>query len=203
MELAANLTTEKARRDYGLVCQARDDGDEQAYAALLRNYREPLYSMLLRLTNNPVEADDLTIETFGKAFCQLHQYSPTNAFSTWLFSIASNNFIDYVRRSRMQMVSLSGMADTGDNEVYEFPMPSGEPNPEEALMTEQRAEALREIVSLLKPRYRSLIEMRYFQELSYEEIAERLDMPLGTVKTRLLRARNMLSEIVKKHKDNI
>lgn len=203
MELTTNLTTEKARRDYGLVCQARDRGDEQAYATLMQIYREPLYAMLLRMTNNPTEADDLTIETFSKAFCQLHLYTPTNAFSTWLFSIASNNFIDFVRKQRMRTVSLSDMTTSNEDEVYEYPMPSNDPNPEEVLMTEQRAEALRHFVSLLKPRYRNLIEMRYFQEMSYEEIANQLQIPLGTVKIRLMRARNLLSEILKGNKSNI
>lgn len=203
MEIGVNLSTEKARRDYNWVCEARDGGSEQAYALLMDAYREPLYAMLLKLTNSPDEADDLLMETFGKAFCQLDHYSPTNAFSTWLFSIATNNFLDHVRKRRMDTVPLSDITTTDEDEVYEYPMPSGEPNPEEAMMTEERAALIRRVVAQLKPRYRILVEMRYFQELSYDEIAEKLGVPLGTVKVRLLRARAIMSEAVARQKDHI
>ncbi|MBQ5513694.1 MAG: sigma-70 family RNA polymerase sigma factor, partial [Bacteroidales bacterium] len=145
-------------------------------------------------------ADDLTIETFGKAFCQLHSYSPTNTFATWLFAIASNNGIDYIRRRRLETVSLSSLSVGSENEGYEYPMPSSDANPEEALMTTQRGELLREVVKQLKPRYRTIVEMRYFQELSYEEIAEKLKLPMGTVKIQLRRARMLLAQILKSHK---
>lgn len=199
-EMEAVLQNEKALRDYQLVLAARDKGDQRAYADLMRFYREPIYMMLLRMTHNPTDADDLTIETFGKAFCQLHSYSPTNTFATWLFAIASNNGIDYIRRRRLETVSLSSLSVGSDNEGYEYPMPSSDANPEEALMTTQRGELLREVVRQLKPRYRTIVEMRYFQELSYEEIAEKLKLPMGTVKIQLRRARMLLAQILKSHK---
>jgi len=99
MEVAYHLT-EKAQRDYQLVIQAISSGDQKAYAELLNNYRDSLYFMLLKMTNNQADADDLTIEAFGKAFKNLHQYSPDYAFSTWLFKIAANNCIDFMRRNR-------------------------------------------------------------------------------------------------------
>ena len=194
------MQNEKALRDYQLVLAARDKGDQRAYADLMRFYREPIYMMLLRMTHNPTEADDLTIETFGKAFCQLHSYSPTNTFATWLFAIASNNGIDYIRRRRLETVSLSSMSVGSENDGYEYPMPSSDATPEEALMASQRSELLREVVRQLKPRYRTIVEMRYFEELSYEEIAERLKLPMGTVKIQLRRARMLLAEILKSHK---
>lgn len=201
--MEVHLTTEKAQRDYRLVCAAREHGDQKAYADLMHLYREPLYMMLLKMTNSPVEADDLTIETFGKAFCSLHLYSPTHAFSTWLFSIASNNCIDHIRRKRMQTVSLSDISTRGEDEVYEYPLPSDAPNPEEEVMTAQRATLLHDVVAQLKPRYRKIIEMRYFDELSYEEIAEELNLPMGTVKVQLLRARNLLATIMNDKKEQI
>lgn len=188
---------EKAMRDYQLVLAARDRGDQRAYADLMKLYREPIYMLLLRMTHNPTEADDLTIETFGKAFCQLHTYTPKNTFSTWLFSIASNNGIDFIRRQRLDLVSLNTLSVRNEDDQYEYPLPSDSPNPEQLLINKQRTEKLREVVAQLKPRYRKVIEMRYFDELSYEEIAEKLRIPLGTVKIHLRRARLLLFEIMK------
>ena len=190
---------EKAQRDYQLVLAAREKGDQRAYADLMRFYREPIYLMLLRMTHNPIEADDLTIDTFGKAFCQLHAYSPQNTFATWLFAIASNNGIDYIRKRRIDTISLSEMSVRNEDDAYEYPMPSSDDNPEEALIRDQRGSLLREVVGQLKPRYRTIVQMRYFDELSYEEIAQRLSIPLGTVKIQLRRARMLLAEIMKPH----
>lgn len=99
MEVTSHLT-EKALRDYKLVQQAIGDGNQHAYAELMKNYRDSLYFMLLKMTNNPHDAEDLTIEAFGKAFKKLHQYTPDYAFSTWLFKIASNNCIDFIRKRK-------------------------------------------------------------------------------------------------------
>lgn len=190
------MTTDKALRDYQLVCRAREDGDQRAYADLMRMYKEPIYLLLLKMTNNPTEADDLTMEAFGKAFASLHLYTPTHAFSTWLFSIATNNCVDFIRKKRLQTIYLDDIRTKSEGEVYEYPIPSEGDNPEENIIHEQRVQILREVVRQLKPRYRKLVEMRYFEEMSYEEIAEELDMPLGTVKVQLFRARDLLHNIL-------
>ncbi len=190
------MTTDKALRDYQLVCRAREDGDQRAYADLMRMYKEPIYLLLLKMTNNPTEADDLTMEAFGKAFASLHLYTPTHAFSTWLFSIATNNCVDFIRKKRLQTIYLDDIRTKSEGEVYEYPIPSEGDNPEENIIHEQRVQILREVVRQLKPRYRKLVEMRYFEEMSYEEIAEELDMPLGTVKVQLFRARDLLYNIL-------
>ncbi|HML85925.1 MAG TPA: sigma-70 family RNA polymerase sigma factor, partial [Bacteroidales bacterium] len=101
MEVNPNLTN-KANRDFQLVQAALNQGDQRAYAELMNNYRDSLYFLLLKMTNDPVDAEDLTIEAFGKAFRNLHQYTPNYAFSTWLFKIASNNCIDFMRRKSKQ-----------------------------------------------------------------------------------------------------
>ena len=129
------LSNEKAQRDYQLVIAARDKGDQRAYADLMRFYREPIYLMLLRMTHSPVDADDLTMEAFGKAFCQLSSYTPQNTFATWLFSIASNHGIDFIRRQHMRLVSLNSMSVSDDDEAFEYPIPSEDPNPEEELIS--------------------------------------------------------------------
>ena len=197
------LSNEKAQRDYQLVIAARDKGDQRAYADLMRFYREPIYLMLLRMTHSPVDADDLTMEAFGKAFCQLSSYTPQNTFATWLFSIASNHGIDFIRRQHMRLVSLNSMSVSDDDEAFEYPIRSEDPNPEEELISRQRDKLVRELVDRLAPRYRRIVNMRYFEELSYEEISRKLNIPLGTVKIQLRRARLLLAEIIKSQKQSL
>jgi len=193
MEINPQLSP-KAQYDLELVNRAVA-GDQQAYAELLSRYRDSIYFMLLKMVNNPDDAEDLTIEAFGKAFRNIHQYTPSYAFSTWLFKIATNNCIDFIRRKRMGNISLTQTDE--DSEETHIPIPSDTPDPEEHLINDQKVKMMRDLVSRLKPRYRQLIEMRYFEELSYEEIAVQLNLPIGTVKARLFRARELLLNIMK------
>jgi RNA polymerase sigma factor (sigma-70 family) len=202
MEVATHLT-EKAQRDYRLVMQAVTHGDQKAYAELLNNYRDSLYYMLLKMTNNQVDADDLTIEAFGKAFKNLHQYSPDFAFSTWLFKIAANNCIDFMRRSSRITYSMNVNRDEPGSDNYPADVPSQTLSPEEKIIEKQKIKLMREVVEKLKPHYRLMVELRYFKELSYEEIATKLDLPLGTVKAQLFRARELLYEILKNSQEKI
>jgi RNA polymerase sigma-70 factor (ECF subfamily) len=194
MEINLNLS-EKAQQDLMLVERATN-GDQKAYADLLGRYRDAIYFMLLKMVNNPDDADDLTIEAFGKAFKNLHQYTPNYAFSTWLFKIATNNCIDYIRKRRGGQTISIDQAKEGHDEVP-IHIQTDDPDPEESMISDQKVRLMREIVSKLKPRYRKLIEMRYFDELSYEEIAEELELPIGTVKAQLFRARELLFNILK------
>jgi len=193
MEVNTNLS-EKAQRDYLLV-QKANNGDQKAYAELLERYRDAIYYMLLKMVNNASDAEDLTIEAFGKAFKNIQQYAPNYAFSTWLFKIATNNCIDFIRKKKASHVSL----DHNDEEHEKASMDIQAPvmDPEETMINEQKIKLMRSIVDKLKPRYRKLIELRYFKELSYEEIAEELELPIGTVKAQLFRARELLYNILK------
>jgi RNA polymerase sigma-70 factor (ECF subfamily) len=193
MELNPNLS-DKAQQDFALVESALK-GDEKAFAKLLSKYKDAIYFMLLKMVNNKSDAEDLTIEAFGKAFKNLHQYSPSYAFSTWLFKIASNNCIDFLRKKKGVHVSIENSQDGNDNE-QSVRLKSKDPDPEEKLIRIQKAILLRRIVHKLKPRYRTLVELRYFREFSYEEIAKELDLPLGTVKAQLFRAREMLFKMI-------
>ena len=195
--------TERLQHDYQLVCAARDHGNRKAYADLMAAYREPLYLLLLRMTHNTTAADDLTIETFGKAFLSLHRYSPTSSFSSWLYTIGVNTYIDHLRRNRIDTVPLSVTRRDDEGDFIEYQIPSNQPNPEEALIRMQRDEALKQMVDNLKEPYRDIIRMRYYEDLSYEEIAKRLNIPLGTVKVRLLRAKNLLSAVMGKNDNAI
>ena len=202
MEIASNLT-DKAQRDYRLVRLAIEEGDQKAYADLMHFYRDTIYFMLLKMTNNPDDADDLTIEAFGKAFNKLDQYTPDYAFSTWLFKIASNNCIDFIRKRKKEMMSLGKAYEGGENTELAKQIPSPTLDPEEKFIEKQKIKMMREVVEKLKPHYRRLVELRYFDELSYEEIAVELDLPLGTVKAQLFRARDFLFNIMKHSQDKI
>lgn len=187
------ILSEKARQDYELV-KAALNGDEKAFARLLTRYKDTIYFMLLKMVNNRSDAEDLTLEAFGKAFKSLHQYSPTYAFSTWLFKIASNNCIDFLRKKKGVHVSLEG--DDQNENGEQLKLKAKDLNPEERLIRQQKAILLRNVVRKLKPRYQILVELRYFREFSYEEIAKELDLPLGTVKAQLFRAREMLFKMI-------
>lgn len=193
MELNPQLS-DKAQYDFTLV-EAALTGDEKAFARLMSRYKDAIYFMLLKMVNNKNDAEDLTLEAFGKAFKNLHQYSPSYAFSTWLFKIATNNCIDFLRKRRGVYVSIETNPENGDND-QPIRLRSNEPNPEEKLIRIQKAILMRKIVHRLKPRYRILVELRYFREYSYEEIAKELNLPLGTVKAQLFRAREMLFKMI-------
>lgn len=196
MELGPNLS-DKAKYDLVLVEQAVN-GDQKAYAELLERYRDAIYFMLLKMVNNKSDAEDLTIEAFGKAFKSIQQYTPNFAFSTWLFKIATNNCIDFIRKRKANIISIDHPTEDVEG-VSSSPasnLLSGGLDPEESLIKHQNIQLIKEVVSKLKPRYRKLIELRYFKEYSYEEISDELELPLGTVKAQLFRARELLFNIL-------
>lgn len=194
--------SDKGKRDLQLVESALK-GNQSAYGELMELYRESVYFTMLKMCKNTDDADDLTIEAFGKAFNRLEQYSPNFAFSTWLFKIASNNCIDYIRKKRVQVTSMDTGVRTDDGEVIYIDAKSSTMDPEQTIMHEQKIKHMRSVVEKLKPRYRELVIKRYFEELSYEEISEELNLPLGTVKAQLFRARDFLANLMEKTKDSI
>ncbi len=201
MEIGEHLS-DKARLDLRLV-EAAKNGSQAAFGELMERYRESVYFTMFKMVKNSDDADDLTIEAFGKAFNRIEQYSPSFAFSTWLFKIASNNCIDFIRKKRVKVTSLDTGYTRGDGEVMYLEVSSQTQNPEEVIIHGQKVKLMRDLVTKLKPRYRELVELRYFEELSYEEIAETLDLPLGTVKAQLFRAREFLSNLIEKTKHTI
>jgi RNA polymerase sigma factor (sigma-70 family) len=194
MEVSEGLS-DKARNDLLLVDQAKL-GNEKAFAALMYRYRDSIYYMLLKMVNNPSDAEDLTIEAFGKAFSNLDLYTPRFAFSTWLFKIATNNCVDFIRKKKVTPTPLDHLQDSMDNITLNIQ--SDMPDPEESMINHQKIAALKDIVNQLKPRYKSLIELRYFKEYSYEEISSELNLPIGTVKAQLFRAKTLLYNILVK-----
>jgi len=201
MEVLTRLT-DKAQKDYLLIREAVDKGNQKAYSDLMAIYRETIYFMMLKMTSSVEDAEDLTIEAFGKAFKHLHLYTPEYAFSTWLFKIATNNCIDFIRSKKKNVLNLN-IDEEFNSSKKAGNIPSGFGDPEENLFRSQKVKILREVVESLKPRYRRLIELRYFEELSYEEIGQKLNLPLGTVKAQLFRSRELLYNILKNSADSI
>lgn len=202
MEINDNLSA-KGKVDLSLVKAAVDEGDEKAFAELMHRYRDSIYFMLLKMVNNRDDAEDLTMEAFGKAFRNLSQYTPDYAFSTWLFRIATNNCIDFIRKKKKMTFSIDKGFENDEGEEVAMNIKADELDPEEKLIKEQKIAIMRNLVEKLPPRYKELVELRYFKEYSYEEIAEQLKLPLGTVKAQLWRAREFLFDIVKNAKDKI
>lgn len=190
-----------AQRDLDLVKQAMK-GDQHAYAELLKAYRESIYYMMMKMVRNADDADDLTIEAFGKAFKRLESFNSDYAFSTWLFRIASNNAIDFIRKKKKASIYSIDEDFNDDESKGVFEVKSGDLNPEQELIKDQRIKEMHRIINLLKPKYKQLIEMRYLKELSYDEIASEMDLPVGTVKAQLFRARELMHEIMKHSANN-
>ena len=199
-ELNQNLT-EKARRDLKLINRALENGDTSAYNELLRLYRDPIYFMLYEKVEDQELAKDLTIEALGKAFKKLHMYTPKYAFSTWLFTVARNNCIDYLRKHKIPTISIDKLMVDENGKKAVFDLKSNDPNPEKIMITKQKIAILRQIVDQLKPKYRNLVKLRYFKEMSYDEISDVLNLPLGTVKAQLYRSREQLFKIMSGSRD--
>lgn len=190
MKDISNLS-ERAQYDYLLVQQALK-GSQSAFEDLFLRYKDTVYFMLVRMIGNQSDAEDLTFEAFAKAFRKIDKYSSKYAFSTWLFKIASNNCIDFIRKKKGIIISVDLL-----NEETNLPiinLISDSLNPEQAIIREQKNEMMRKQVSRLKERYRRLIELRYFREYSYDEIVQEMNIPLGTVKAQLFRAKYLLFE---------
>ena len=199
MEVESGLS-DKAQYDLKVIDRALH-GDSRAYAELLNRYRDSVYYVILRMVNNPSDAEDLTIEAFGKAFHNLAKYVPSHAFSTWLFRIATNNCIDFMRRKSQSPRPFD--QDEGEEDEVEATVASDMIAPDELMINRETAASLNRIVKTLKPRYRRLIELRYFEDYSYEEIASELSLPIGTVKARLFRAKVLILNMVQSKSSGI
>jgi RNA polymerase sigma-70 factor (ECF subfamily) len=196
MELERDFS-DKAKDDFRLIDLANDQNEEQAYAELMKRYRRPVYHMILKMVRNVDDAEDLTIEAFAKAFKNLSRFKQDYTFSTWLFRIATNNTIDFIRKKKLETMSLdtSFKDDSGDS--ISIDVEGNDLNPMEEAIKSQKAELVRIFVDKLPPKYQRLVKLRYFDELSYEEIAQELEAPLGTVKAQLHRARELMYDLVK------
>ncbi|MFN6036889.1 MAG: RNA polymerase sigma factor [Bacteroidota bacterium] len=197
--------TPKGIYDYSLICRALQTKDEKAYAELMGRYKDSVYFMLLKMVRNVDDAEDLTLEAFGKAFKNLHQYSTDFAFSTWLFKIASNCAIDFLRKKKNEGISysLDKSFENEDGEESRLQIKDGKPDPEENMIKKQKIDHLRGVIQQLKPSYRNVIELYYFEELSYEEISSKTGLTISTIKIQLFRSRELLQNILKNTQNNL
>ena len=190
--------TEKAKRDYVLLRKALDHNDQQAYAELMRLYRDSIYFMLMRMVKNKDDAEDLTLMTFGKAFRYLDKYTPQYAFSTWLYRIALNNSIDFLRvKNNMPQYFEEDLYTSSTTSIIDQSEDNLQRTPEDEVIDKQRLQLLRAAVSELPDKYRKVIELRYYEDLAYEEISERLGLTLSNVKIQIMRAKQMLSDMMR------
>jgi len=182
-------------RDLKLIKRCKR-GEEPAFAELLTCYRSPIYGLCYRMTHNAEDARDLAQEVFIKVFSLLDRYDEKFAFSSWIFRIATNHCIDHLRRNRMRFMSLNGHVGA-DGDEFEIQLPSKGPQPDRVLERREAMDRLQEVIAELPPHYRAITLLRHDQELTYEDIATVLDLPLGTVKARIHRARAMIQQMLK------
>lgn len=202
-ELEDSRFSPKALEDFTLIDMAVG-GDDKAYAKLLQRYRKPVYHMVLKMVRNIDDAEDLTMESFSKAFRSLSRFKKDYTFSTWLFRIATNNAIDFIRKRKLNTLSIQNTFTDDDGQSVGMDVEDdGILNPQDETIKAQKEEIIQAFVSMLPSKYQKLVRLRYFHELSYEEIAEELEAPLGTVKAQLHRARELMYDMVKNKKEHI
>ena len=174
------------------------EGDATAFEYLFNRYREAMFQLYMQRTGgNRDDTDDLLQETFVKVYLNLHRYKPDYTFGQWIYTIARNTFVDYVRKRRDDL----SIDNVQENRSSALTPASVAPTPEESFISVQQRAQLEHHLERMTPRYRRLIELRFFREYSYEEIARELDLPLGTVKTQIHRAREQLCRFITEHTD--
>lgn len=167
-------------------------GDEPSFTFLLNTFWKDVYRFLLSKTKDENEAEDITIKTFAKAFDRIETFDEKYEFKTWLISIASNLHIDHFRKQKTETVSINKTR----SEAYR--VKDEEPTPDDKLIIEQNLAQLLTFIKQLKPHYQEIINLRFFQEMSYKEMAQELDEPMSNIKVKLLRAKKLLAEIITK-----
>jgi RNA polymerase sigma factor (sigma-70 family) len=171
-------------------------GKQEAYRRLMTKYRQLIYNLIFRMIRNKEDVEDLTQEAFIKAFNSLDKFDKQFSFSTWLFKIATNNCIDYLRKKKLNTFSIDKEIGSEDDD-YQFEIPDSERTPDKNLMENERKKILEEAIENLPNKYKSVILLRHRDEKDYEEIAKKLKLPLGTVKAHIFRGRELLNKYLK------
>jgi RNA polymerase sigma factor (sigma-70 family) len=171
--------------------------DQRAFTELHNRYRKSVFHLIKRIVHNDEDSEDLTIITFSKAFNHLDKYTPTHAFPTWLFTIASNASIDWLRKKKLPTVGMNDQLQNAiHTDVSKGNWPTVAESPEQGIIRQERHHYIKGLTHLLNPELQTVIELRYFRELSYEEIANELQLPLGTVKVQIHRAKKALKTLM-------
>jgi RNA polymerase sigma factor (sigma-70 family) len=171
-------------------------GEQKAYSDIVDRFREQIFHFILRMVKDRAQAEDLTQETFIKAFRALASFNSNYAFSTWLYKIAANNCIDFFRKKKLATTSLDTPIKAKDGDLHRD-FADHELGPESELISKEQTNQIQLAVDALPPKYKEAILLRHSQDKSYEEIADELGIPLGTVKVRIFRAREMLKSYLK------
>ncbi|MEM6647390.1 MAG: sigma-70 family RNA polymerase sigma factor [Bacteroidota bacterium] len=187
--------SESSEQDREWVRQALD-GQQAAYERLMGKYQNALRHHIQRMVRGREQIDDLVQESFIKAFSALKSYSADYAFSTWLYKIATNHTIDYLRKKKLNTFSIDRPIQTKDGEL-EYEVPDTTYRPDRHIVQDQRRALIQDAIDALPPKYHRVIVMRHQQEKSYDEIARTLDLPLGTVKAHIFRARELLNKYLR------
>ena len=199
-----NQSEEKPIRQQASASSLEDDGfvvraikgDQSAFTDIVNKYQRPLYFHVSRMIREKEHTEDLVQEIFMKSFKNIHSYNTDYAFSTWLYRIATNHTIDYLRKKKLQTFSIDEPLKTRDGDL-QMEIPDENFNTDKPILKKQRSDIIRQAIDDLPEKYRQVIEMRHMDEKSYDEIAEELDLPLGTVKAHIFRAREMLYKALK------
>lgn len=189
-ELRAQRKLDSRVEDAQLI-QAALKGNNRAYEKLMTKYHDAISNFIYRMIQDKQQVEDLTQEAFIKAFGSLASFDAEYAFSTWLYKIATNNCIDYIRRRKLQMYSIDKPIQSKESD-YSFELPDESYEADRNVISDQRARLLNQAIARLPEKYRTVIRLRHTEERSYEEIAEMLKLPIGTVKAHIFRARELL-----------
>jgi RNA polymerase sigma factor (sigma-70 family) len=179
------------RSEDALLIRSALRGDQAAYKRLMKKYHAALFNLICRLVRNRAEAEDLTQEAFVKAFASLKNFNAEYAFTTWLYKIATNNTIDYIRKRKLDTFSINKPIESDESD-YTFELPDVTHQPDRELMQGQKKVMIEEAISRLPEKYRRVIVLRHTEERDYAEIAKLLKLPIGTVKAHIFRARELL-----------
>jgi len=199
MDNAKNdIDFKKNEEDRNAVRKILNDGDHSYFTFLQNKYYKIIASLIRRMIKDEDDVEDLTQETFIKAYSALNTYRFEYAFSSWIYRIASNNCIDFLRKKRFPMISIDKPIDYSDDDLY-FEIEDKTTIPDLNIMSEEKRKIIEDSINCLTENYREIIKLRHEEELEYTEIASKLNLPLGTVKAHLYRARKILMIKLKKH----
>ena len=194
-ENPVTITSKSKAEDIRLI-ETAISGDQISYEKLMKKYYQLIYNLVYRKISKKEDVEDLTQEAFIKAFNSLENFDRQFAFSTWLFKIAQNNAIDYLRKKKLFTFSIDKEIDSDDSD-YKFEIPDSENKPDKHIMDSEMRSILDEAIESLPKKYKDVIVLRHKSELEYEEIAKKMSLPLGTVKAHIFRGRELLNKYLK------
>lgn len=188
--------TSKTKNDDNILINKALAGDQTAYEKLMKKYYQLIYNLIFRMISRKEDVEDLTQEAFIKAFNSLQNFDRQFAFSTWLFKIATNNAIDYLRKKKLNTFSIDREIESEESD-FKFEIPDHENKPDRVIIEDERKKILDEAIESLPPKYKEVILLRHKMDKEYEEISKELKLPLGTVKAHIFRGRELLNKYLK------